>query len=71
MPLDTISFKLNITFTASHVYSFKGEAWGWACFYAGVTATAFGSAYYHMKPNDARLLWDRLPVSLAPSIILF
>jgi len=44
--------------------SMQGELWGWTCFYIGVAAVAFGSAYYHLKPNDARLVWDRLPVSL-------
>jgi len=35
---------------------------GWTAFFVGITATAFGSAYYHLKPNDASLVWDRLPV---------
>lgn len=39
---------------------------GWAIFFFGVTATAFGSAYYHLRPNDSRLVWDRLPVSTPP-----
>jgi hypothetical protein len=43
--------------------SLKGEVLGWSIFFVGITATAFGSAYYHLKPNDARLVWDRLPVS--------
>ncbi|KAH7387222.1 hypothetical protein KP509_16G011300 [Ceratopteris richardii] len=50
--------------------SLKGEVWCWASFYVGVTATAFGSAYYHLKPNDARLVWDRLPMAIAVSSIL-
>lgn len=37
---------------------------GWAAFFVGITATSFGSAYYHLNPNDARLVWDRLPVCL-------
>ena len=36
---------------------------GWFLFYAGNVAAAFGSAYYHLKPDDDRLIWDRLPVS--------
>lgn len=43
--------------------SLEGELWGWACFYIGVAAVAFGSSYYHLKPDDATLVWDRLPVS--------
>ena len=35
----------------------------WVLFCA-VTLTGFGSAYYHMAPDDARLMWDRLPMSL-------
>lgn len=50
--------------------SLRGEVWGWACFYIGVTATAFGSAYYHLKPDDARLVWDRLPTTIAFSSIM-
>ena len=30
-----------------------------------VALTAVGSAYYHLQPDDARLLWDRLPMIVA------
>jgi len=43
--------------------SLEGELWGWKCFYAGVTSVAFGSSYYHLHPDNASLLWDRIPVS--------
>lgn len=43
-------------------YRLQGEIWGWSIFFLGVTAVAFGSSYYHLEPNDARLVWDRLPV---------
>jgi hypothetical protein len=33
-------------------------------FFLGVIATGFGSAYYHWQPNDATLVWDRLPMTL-------
>ena len=33
--------------------SLQGEVWGWVFFYIGVTATAFGSAYYDLKPDEA------------------
>lgn len=32
--------------------------------FAGVLITAFGSAYYHLLPNDARLVWDRIPMTI-------
>ncbi len=32
--------------------------------FGAVAATAFGSAYYHLAPDDARLVWDRLPMAI-------
>ena len=32
--------------------------------------TAFGSAYYHWDPSNARLVWDRLPMSLLLTSVL-
>lgn len=48
----------------------RGEvlAHGWAgyrLFLVGLFLTGFGSAYYHLAPDDARLVWDRLPIALA------
>ena len=40
------------------------ERTAWNVFFAGVALTAFGSGYYHLKPNDATLVWDRLPMTL-------
>jgi len=34
-------------------------------FFAFVVAVSAGSAYYHLQPDDVRLLWDRLPIALA------
>jgi hypothetical protein len=34
-------------------------------FFAFVIAVSVGSAYYHLQPDDHRLLWDRLPIALA------
>jgi hypothetical protein len=34
-------------------------------FFAGVALTSVGSAYYHLVPDDARLVWDRLPMTIA------
>jgi hypothetical protein len=36
-----------------------------AVLYAGIFLTAFGSAYHHLAPSFDRLLWDRLPMTLA------
>ncbi|KAI5001760.1 uncharacterized protein LOC123445607 [Hordeum vulgare subsp. vulgare] len=43
----------------------QGELWSWTLFYAGVTAVGVGSSYYHLYPNDATLVWDRLPMTIA------
>lgn len=50
--------------------SLEGELWGWSCFFVGVAAVAFGSSYYHAMPNDARLVWDRLPMTIAFTTIV-
>ena len=35
----------------------------WVLF-AAVAATAAGSGYYHLAPDDSRLVWDRLPMAV-------
>ena len=41
------------------------ERWPWAVFFAGFGLTGFGSAYYHLAPDNTRLMWDRLPLAVA------
>jgi hypothetical protein len=36
----------------------------YVAFFAGVLLTAFGSSWYHLNPNDATLVWDRLPMAI-------
>ena len=36
-----------------------------AVFFGGLLATCFGSAWYHLAPDNASLLWDRLPMTIA------
>ncbi|KAH6777384.1 senescence associated gene 18 protein [Perilla frutescens var. frutescens] len=50
--------------------SLPGEVCGWTFFFVGVAAVAFGSSYYHLEPNDARLVWDRLPMTVAFTSII-
>jgi hypothetical protein len=33
-------------------------------FFLGAVLTTFGSMYYHAAPDNARLVWDRLPMTL-------
>ncbi|XP_065851561.1 uncharacterized protein [Euphorbia lathyris] len=49
--------------------SFRGEVWGWLLFYGGMVGVAFGSAYYHLKPDDTRVIWDTLPMMVAYSSV--
>jgi hypothetical protein len=36
----------------------------WLVTFTAVAVTALGSAYYHLAPDDFRLTWDRLPMSV-------
>jgi hypothetical protein len=47
--------------------AFRGRVWAapYAVFFASVAIVALGSAYYHWSPNNATLVWDRLPMSAA------
>lgn len=38
---------------------------GYLLFLGALLLTAFGSALYHLAPDDAALVWDRLPIALA------
>lgn len=33
--------------------------------FGALVAIGFGSAYYHLAPDDGRLVWDRLPIAIA------
>jgi hypothetical protein len=33
--------------------------------FAGVTLSSLGSSYFHLAPDNARLMWDRLPMTIA------
>lgn len=41
------------------------ERWPYTVFFIGVGLSALGSGYYHLAPGDARLVWDRLPMTIA------
>ena len=38
---------------------------GWALFLAALLLTSIGSTWYHLAPDNFRLLFDRLPIALA------
>lgn len=41
-----------------------GERWPYLVFFLCIGLTGFGSMYYHARPNNDRLLWDRLPLAM-------
>jgi hypothetical protein len=42
----------------------RRERWAYLIVFLGLLLTAFGSAYYHLAPDNARLVWDRLPMTI-------
>ncbi|MEH6461799.1 hypothetical protein [Chitinimonas sp. JJ19] len=38
---------------------------GYGLFFLSLMLTAAGSAWYHLSPDNTRLVWDRLPIALA------
>jgi len=47
------------------VFATNVERWPYAVFFAGMVLTGLGSAYYHLVPDNERLFWDRLPMTIA------
>jgi hypothetical protein len=45
-------------------FSHPAEKRPYAFVFLSVALTSIGSAYYHLAPDDARLMWDRLPIAL-------
>jgi hypothetical protein len=39
-------------------------------FFIGVGLVGMGSAYYHVNPNNATLVWDRLPMTVSFKALL-
>jgi hypothetical protein len=40
------------------------ERWLYLVMFAALILTAWGSAYYHLAPDNARLVWDRIPITI-------
>lgn len=56
---------LILLFTPGKVQFVHGRERGpWIGVSIGLILTAFGSAYYHLAPDNARLVWDRLPMTI-------
>jgi hypothetical protein len=47
------------------------RAWpAYALFSLSLFFTALGSGYYHLAPDNARLVWDRLPIAAASGALI-
>lgn len=46
-------------------FEVPAERYAYGALFGAVALTGIGSMYYHLAPDDARLVWDRLPISLA------
>jgi hypothetical protein len=42
----------------------EGAVAAWGAFFAGVALVGVGSAWYHWRPNNETLVWDRLPMAI-------
>jgi hypothetical protein len=45
-------------------FSDSVDRWAYFIFLLVVAVTALGSAYYHLRPDDDALVWDRLPMAV-------
>jgi hypothetical protein len=46
------------------------ERWPYLILFLSVALTGIGSAYYHLAPDNARLMWDRLPLAMGLTALL-
>jgi hypothetical protein len=63
----------NVAFAVVGLWGFwalRDKRHRYRLFLWAVVLTAFGSAFYHLAPDNDRLLWDRLPIALACAGIL-
>jgi len=55
---------------AANLFSQPGDRWPYVALLVGIALTGVGSAYYHLAPDDARLVWDRLAIAVAFAAIV-
>ena len=56
---------LVVVFRPGTCFERSSERWPYAVFFAGMLLTAAGSTYYHLAPDNERMFWDRLPMTIA------
>ena len=56
---------LYLLFTPGKVHFIDNrERWLWIGVSIGLILTSIGSSYYHLSPDNSRLVWDRLPMTI-------
>jgi hypothetical protein len=45
-------------------FAYQPERWPYGVVFLGLVLTAFGSSYYHSAPDNSRLVWDRMPMTV-------
>ena len=68
----------NLAFLAVGLWGLSGVArWkgdvarrSWQTFFCAMVLLCFGSAWYHLSPDNETLVWDRLAISVACSALL-
>jgi hypothetical protein len=61
---------LNLGWVGRHASRQPAQFPGMLVAAIGLVLTAFGSAWYHMAPTDATLVWDRFPMTIVFAGIL-
>src|SRR3982074_2319889 len=57
----------NVAFAVVGLWGFwalRNKRHRYRLFLWAIVLTAFGSGFYHLAPDNDRLLWDRLPIAL-------
>ena len=49
---------------SGRAFSQPREKWPYSLVFLSVALSGIGSVYYHFPPDEARLMWDRLPIAL-------
>ena len=55
---------LAIVFARPAAFELPQERWPYVVFFLGLALTSCGSSYYHLAPDNARLFWDGLPITM-------
>jgi hypothetical protein len=60
-----LAFLLRDRRAGGPAFTVPGDRQPYWPFFTGVALTGLGSAYYHWRPDNATLFWDRLPMTVA------